>query len=446
MIKPTSFTLFSCVVLVVASVGFAPFLFNVIVDPYEMNNQVNLDLPKRKVSERAHVQLWKLAHYTQNPTQHVILGDSRARALRDKLFHEIGFTTMTNMAYGGGTMPEVFSTFWYLAEQTDLKSVTISVPLRMFDKKYKDNKDQVPEAIAMVENPFRYYTSAFVSRIGVRNLQASSHDTHRAWGDHAATMMNPWSVLVGKAQAHGTLTGGQPLQFCSRVCLGADDHDGDLTFGRGHTHDSLRPLTRPFEPLSRITPLPSLPKAPAPVQTAVDQRKDPRAKSLWQRQIKSAARNDWEDFVYAEDYVKELHKIAAYAAVNDIQLLLFIPPDAADMQQRLFDFGRQDIDLEHKHRMAEIAPVLDFNFASPLTLDPYNFNDAYHFNAKVAKKIVYEIVHRLEAPTEAKKLALKRRSTLRCPFTNTELKAHVSVGRTKVSSDQSCRVWHKIPT
>lgn len=83
--------------------GLAPVLLNFIVDPYEMNAVVELGLDKQKVSEKAHYPLWKVVHFPKDRADIIIMGDSRARALRDKYWHEVGLTGAYNFAYGGAT-------------------------------------------------------------------------------------------------------------------------------------------------------------------------------------------------------------------------------------------------------------------------------------------------------------------------------------------------------
>ena len=88
--------------------GLAPTAFNAIVDPYELNDAFELDLNKQRISEKAHYPLWKFAHYPDDGADTVILGDSRARALRDKYWHELGLKGAYNFAYGGATIHEIY--------------------------------------------------------------------------------------------------------------------------------------------------------------------------------------------------------------------------------------------------------------------------------------------------------------------------------------------------
>ena len=96
------------------------------------------------------------------------------RALRDKLFHEVGFTDFYNFAYRGGTVPEMIDTYRYALERTeDLKGIVIGVPLRSMDEKFSGAKNQVPEAIDIKRNPLRYFGSLFVADTGAAVLEAN---------------------------------------------------------------------------------------------------------------------------------------------------------------------------------------------------------------------------------------------------------------------------------
>lgn len=80
------------VLLIVSILGMAPILFNFVVDPFNMNRLVDLDLDKKEVSVKAHYPLYKMIEYPRKRGTHVILGDSRSRALQDRYFNETGFS------------------------------------------------------------------------------------------------------------------------------------------------------------------------------------------------------------------------------------------------------------------------------------------------------------------------------------------------------------------
>ena len=131
------------------TIGLTPFAFNLVVDPYDMNGAVDLDLDKFKISEQAHYPLWKMIHYPKDGAELVILGDSRARALREKIWVNLGEDAF-NFAYGGATIQEIYSTFLHVKESSPkLKTLVVSLPLRSFDLKHRGGLNRVPEAIRL---------------------------------------------------------------------------------------------------------------------------------------------------------------------------------------------------------------------------------------------------------------------------------------------------------
>ncbi|MBL4906399.1 MAG: hypothetical protein JKX94_03030 [Sneathiella sp.] len=88
--------IYSLIAIFTFLAGLAPFIFNLVIDPYEINPIVNLDLEKSKISEKSHYPLWKVIHYPEETTEIVILGDSRARALKEKFWHQLGLSNTYN--------------------------------------------------------------------------------------------------------------------------------------------------------------------------------------------------------------------------------------------------------------------------------------------------------------------------------------------------------------
>lgn len=112
-------------------------LFPVIyVDPYniirEENNSKLLEL-KSNISYKLNYTLYKLPLYKRNPTDIVILGDSRGNQLKSSTFERLLNINTTNLAYGGGTLSEVIQTFNYAKDIHSLKQVYIGINFNMYN-------------------------------------------------------------------------------------------------------------------------------------------------------------------------------------------------------------------------------------------------------------------------------------------------------------------------
>lgn len=403
--------------------GLAPAAFNFVVDPYDMNAAVDLDLPKQKVSEKAHYPLWKMARYPVEGAETVILGDSRARALRDKYWKELGQTSVFNFAYGGATIQEVYDTFHYVKGDPKLKTLVVGIQLRSFDPNHKGGMNRVPEAVRLKQKPFDYYTSWFVAKVGWRNISkryaAQLQQTER-WRPRlisparAADLGTPGSTSLNRLLSPEACYGCTLPKVTGPVNLPVISKGPNLGLGRGYGRwAALWPAIE----IERELP------------------------SRFERQVRKNARSDWKSFKFSEDLWSRIVEIADWSKANGVKLVFVIPPTISEMQQRITEYGYGDLNHRFRTRLAELAPVVDFDFDNPLTRDLTRFSDAYHFNAKAARNIVGELVQLTAGETEAVRKARKRRADLTCPVTSADTKTELSDGIVAMTQGEGCRIW-----
>jgi len=138
--------------------GFSPVMFNLSVDPYQVFWKSDRPTAINDLAEKSHYPLWKLAKYKPGKHDTLILGDSRARALRDKYWHEAGVPTALNLAYGGGTIPEIYATFKLLQNDNNIRRLVIGIQLRSFDEDHKGGMNRRPLICFQI--------ASIISRIG----------------------------------------------------------------------------------------------------------------------------------------------------------------------------------------------------------------------------------------------------------------------------------------
>lgn len=397
-------------------VGLFPALTALTLDPFGLIGWRQLDFKTMRAVEKRHGPLYKMIAYRRQPQRVLVLGDSRSRALREKLFHEIGRTEVFNFAYSGGTIPELVDSYWFAASQGKLDAVVIGAPLRMFTHRYKNGKNLAAEALAILDRPVDYFSSWLVFDTALSTVGLRAPDV----GDIVGTVAG---LVVPGAKAADLSVGTRTYGQCRRVCA--------ETFGV-----TLNPATamtpRPAaEEVPAVIPQPPQPTTPQPQEIVAPAETYPRK---WRKQIDRAAASDWRSFEYAESYFEAIAAIVAHARANGTKVLFFIPPTPTVMQQRIVDFDRLPESLRHRKRLAELAPVYDFDFPNQLTDDVELFSDAYHFNARFARQIVHEISLWIDpADAQTRKLVEKRRKGVRCPDADT-LSAGVTVG-------DGCLVW-----
>jgi hypothetical protein len=403
--------------------GLAPTAFNAVVDPYEFSDNFALDLDKQRISEKAHYPLWKFAHYPEGGADTVILGDSRARALRDKYWHELGLEHAYNFAYGGATIHEIYETFLHVRQDPELKRLIVGIQLRSFDPDHKGGMNRVPEAAALTEVPFDYYTSWFVARVGWRNLAARYPETINGLTNLMPRLTRtaradgptyPAETSLGKLLGPDACYGCELPDVSGQAIFVAPDKGPNLGLGRGSVDWAAY-----WPAVSIVRDLPS----------------------KFERQVLKNGRSDWRSFEFSEDLWGRLVEIADWSRTSGVELLFVIPPTIPEMQARLAEFGHAAENHQLRVRLAELAPVVDLDFENPLTRDIANFSDAYHFSAPVARGIVGEVAQLISSEPETVALARKRRGDLICPVRPDDTTHVFNDGIVEMKEGAGCRVW-----
>ncbi|MDD9909898.1 MAG: hypothetical protein OXR62_09415 [Ahrensia sp.] len=381
----------SCGGLLLAAVmlGATPAWLNYSIDPYEMFRSGQLSKAQRETAEKKHYPLWKFAHYKRD-AQIVILGDSRARALRDKYWYEYGAAPAFNFAYGGGTIPEIHSTFQAIKNDPKLKTLVVGIQLRSLDETHKGGLNRVPEARKATASPVAYLKNWFVAKQSWRVLKERN-----PW--LAKTMETLTPSLVNDVLASSL---GEPGQADADTLLLPD------VVSANASNLPARELPPKFE-----------------------------------RQVTRNARSDWKGFQFSSRYMGMVEEMAQWAdARPDRRLIFVIPPTVIEMQHTIDAYGLTRMNDLFRRELTALAPVIDLDFDSAITRDLGNFTDAYHFNSKVARRIVGEIMTVLGTNEQQAKRIERRRKTLRCPSPERTL----TPAADSFVEGQSCRVWTEV--
>lgn len=406
------------------TVGALPVALNLVVDPYDRFGGLPLGLSKKRISEKAHYPLWKIIAHKKAPApETIVLGDSRARALRDKYWREAGISRAFNFAYGGATIYEIHETFRYLKSHPKPKNLVVGIQLRSFDPAHKSGMNRVPEALRLADNPVKYVTSWFVTRISWRQVEAH-------YPRQLATLRGliPPFVATAKAAdlgAPGNTSVNTLLQ--PDVCFGCRLPELKervpypiLRRGRGYGYGHGR-WARLWDEISIERDLP------------------PR----FDRQVRKNGKSDWKAFRFSEDLWARIAEIAEWSKANDVNLVFVIPPTIPEMQARIAEFGRADLDRRLRLRLAALAPVIDLDFDNAFTRDLGNFTDAYHFDATTARAIVAEIGELLITAKDARKPSKKAGAGIDCVTEAARARRQISDGIVRMIEGKNCRIWRQ---
>lgn len=162
--------IYTCIAFVFFLLGLSPVLFNYVIDPYNFNSVFDLGINKEKLSLKSHYPLWKMSNFPEENVSKVILGDSRALALKDKYWQQLKINDAYNFAYGGATIREVLATADYLKQYPNVKTLFIGIQLRSFSPLFKKGMNRVPEAIELTQQPIQYYASGFVTGMSWKHV------------------------------------------------------------------------------------------------------------------------------------------------------------------------------------------------------------------------------------------------------------------------------------
>lgn len=130
---------------------------NAIIDPFNLlriEKNKKISQIKSNISYKVNYPLYKLNQYTNKPKDIIILGDSRADKLKPDFFKEYKKLEVSNLAYGGGTLPEAIKTFWYITEIHTIKEVYFGINFNLYNK--VNNMNRVDEAINIRNNKLNY--------------------------------------------------------------------------------------------------------------------------------------------------------------------------------------------------------------------------------------------------------------------------------------------------
>lgn len=434
--------------------GLSPIIFNYVIDPYNMNKVFDLNIKKEKLSLKSHYPLWKIINYPKETTETLILGDSRALSLKDKYWHQLELSKAYNFAYGGATIDEIYDTFQHVKSNKAIKNIVIGIQLRSLSPHYKKGMNRVPEAISLAENPLQYYSNGFV--------------TQMSWTHVKKQYPEQLSLL---AQRIKTI----PLAFISNAHAAEFKHEEtkplkSLLDPRYCAECTLPIITESAPPPSRATaPAKSKPASAAKSKPAASAKSKSAATAssqaantskIWQhlwapilldrqlppsfeKQVRKNAKSDWELFNFSNNYWEKIIEIALWCEMNEVKLVFFIPPTISEMQQQITNYGYAEANHKLRVDLSQIAPVVDFDFNNSVTQDLKNFNDAYHFNYKLAKLIIGELIQVLDSDKTASKQALKRRGDIACPISKEEINQQTFDHKTTVLEGEACRIWRK---
>lgn len=137
------------------------YIFIVLVfDPFNYFNFSTETVPiqlKRTISYKISNALYEMIEFEKRPSSYVLLGSSQTGLIQSDIIRQKTDKKFLNLSYGGGTLPEVITTFWEIDKHTKLKEVVIGISL--IDYNGSQYRNRLPEALKIKSGLVNYMFS-----------------------------------------------------------------------------------------------------------------------------------------------------------------------------------------------------------------------------------------------------------------------------------------------
>jgi len=419
--------------------GAMPALLTLTVDPYELISDRSRPTSISELAEKDHYPLWKLARYAPGRHDTVVLGDSRARALRDKYWHEIGMPGAINLAYGGATVPEIYETFNLIKADPSIRNFVVGIQLRSMDESHKGGMNRVPEAVGLLDDRIAYLKNWSVAKTALKVFKAENPEMVERLETLRPTLVAAADAAELGPEGRVSLRTLLSPEVCFACGLPRDLRPLPRRRGYGQYDLAGLPLWD-GRGLSTGWSMTFAPRHMALYDVTLVDRVLP---AKMQRQIDRNGPADWRGFTLSARYWSYLEEMAAWARRNGKNMIFVIPPTVAEMQATIQRHGLADLNIALRVELAKLGTVVDFDYPNALTDTPENFSDAYHFRPTVARAMVGELALRLSDEEAVAKRVAKRRGPMRCPDADAD-PAALSITENVVMADESnCRIWSR---
>jgi hypothetical protein len=126
------------------------------VDPFGVFAKPSLipDSIRSQYAQQVNQVLWKLPAYDRNPATNILLGDSEMAELPVQVLQTVTGQQYSNLAYGGGTLRESVSTFWFASRKVKLHKVLFGISFMEYNP-YP--LDRVRQAEEITRHPALYF-------------------------------------------------------------------------------------------------------------------------------------------------------------------------------------------------------------------------------------------------------------------------------------------------
>jgi hypothetical protein len=151
------------------------------VDPFRLFDKPSVvpESVRSTYAPQVNQVLWKIPAYSRDPAADILLGDSQMARLPDQVITGLTGQKYANLAYGGGTLRESISTFWFASQRVSLRKVFFGVSFMEYNA-YPLNR--VIQTEEVVREPAFYFLKSDV-------LETTAYDVGEAFFDHHTNLL-----------------------------------------------------------------------------------------------------------------------------------------------------------------------------------------------------------------------------------------------------------------
>jgi hypothetical protein len=151
------------------------------VDPFGVFAKPSLipDPIRSQYAQQVNQVFWKLPAYNRDPAANILLGDSEMAQLPVQVLQTVTGQQYSNLAYGGGTLRESVSTFWFASRKVKLQKVLFGISFMEYNP-YP--QDRVRQAEEITRHPAFYFSNPDV-------LETTAYDISDAVFHHPTNLL-----------------------------------------------------------------------------------------------------------------------------------------------------------------------------------------------------------------------------------------------------------------
>jgi hypothetical protein len=151
---------------------YALFIYG--TDPFDFLSAHSIisDQVKMRTALPLNPCLWKMPAFARHPSPNLMLGDSRMEAVKTDRVKEVTGQDYFNLGFGGATLREIISSYWFAATRVHLRHVYIGLNFNLYSD--YEQFDRTAEVITIENAPACYFINRTV-------LQAAVYGTAAQW-------------------------------------------------------------------------------------------------------------------------------------------------------------------------------------------------------------------------------------------------------------------------